>query len=138
MSAHALRTSEVWRAAGTARFLPLLDLAVLAVAALLAATLVAAPLLGIVVATTVWCLQRAVAALVEHRARALRRAQAGLGILAAGLLLRAWMVAFALLGAGVVDRQSGLTAAVLVALALQARLAVELPRRMKGLKGGDA
>lgn len=120
-------------AAPTSRLVEFLDLTVLA-AAVSVAALVGAPALGIAIGSGVWVAQRVAGDLTARRALALGRAKAGLGILAAGLLLRAWMVAFGLLAAGVIDRRAGLVAALLVALAVNARVAVELPRRLRGLK----
>jgi hypothetical protein len=104
---HALRTSG-----DPFTFLRYLDLAVLALA--LPIFLVAElPLLGWGVAALAWCLQRALQLFVNKRAGASDDPRTVAGLLAGSMLARGWLVALAVFGAGMVEREAGLAAAVL-------------------------
>jgi hypothetical protein len=92
------------------------DLLVLAVA--LAVFLVAGlSLLGYAVAAAVWLLQRGVQMIVAGRVNRELKAgnrQRAMGIVAATTLARVWLMATAVLLAGLAEREAGLAAAVLV------------------------
>jgi hypothetical protein len=94
------------------------DLLVLA-AALAVFVLGGLPLLGYAAAAAAWLLQRG----IQHFAgrRAARELSGGnrqkaMGIVGASTLGRVWLMAAAALGAGLAERESGLAAAVLLAV----------------------
>lgn len=93
------------------------DLAVLA-AALAVFLLGGLPLLGLAVGAAVWLAQRGIQLLAARRAQAELRAgrrQRAMGTIAATTLGRVWLMATAVLVAGLVEREAGLSAAILVA-----------------------
>jgi hypothetical protein len=90
----------------------LLDLAVLALALpiFLAAGL---PLLGWGVVAAVWLAQRALHDLLSRRALASQDPRRGTTLLAVGMIGRVWVLALAIFAAGMIEREAGLSAAVL-------------------------
>jgi hypothetical protein len=75
------------------------------------------PLLGYAVAAAAWLVQRAIQTLAGRRAQAELVAgnrQKAMGIIAATTLGRVWLMATAVLLVGLVEREAGLSAAVLV------------------------
>jgi hypothetical protein len=77
------------------------------------------PLLGYAVAAAVWLAQRGVQALANRRSKEQLRAhnrQKAMGIIAATTLGRVWLMATAVLLVGLAERESGLAAAVLLAV----------------------
>jgi hypothetical protein len=90
-----------------------LDLAVLALAlpVFLAADL---PLLGWGAAAGAWVVQRAVRELLTRRAVASGDPKTVAGLLTASMIARGWLVAGTVFGAGLTEREAGLSAAVLV------------------------
>jgi hypothetical protein len=94
------------------RILRNLDLFILALAlpAFVAADL---PLLGWGAATGAWLAARGIQALAERRAAASGDRQVALGARAATLIGRLYLVGLTVLGAGIVEREAGLTAGVL-------------------------
>jgi hypothetical protein len=103
----ALRTSA--DPLGFTRYLDLLVLA-LALPLFLLAEL---PLLGWATAAAAWCLQRLLQWQVNKRAHASDDPRTVAGLLAGSMLARGWFVALAVFGAGMVEREAGLTSAVL-------------------------
>ena len=96
----------------TLRALGFLDLVALAFA--LPVFLVAGfPMAGYAVAAGAWLLQRAVRELVARRAAAAADVRAQVGLTAASMILRGWLVAFAIFAVGLRDSKAGLAAAVL-------------------------
>lgn len=96
----------------TLRALGYLDLAALAFA--LPVFLVAGfSLLGYAVAAGAWIFQRVVRELVARRAAAAPDVRTSIGLNAASMILRGWLVAFAIFAVGLRDAQAGLAAAVL-------------------------
>jgi hypothetical protein len=94
------------------RILRNIDVALLVVA--LPVWIVAAlPILGWAAATVSWLAARWLQAFAERRALAKGTRQAVLGARAASLLGRLYIVTIAVFVAGVIDRKSGLTGAVL-------------------------
>lgn len=76
------------------------------------------PLLGYAVGAAAWLAQRAVQALANRRAAAELAGgnrQRAMGLIAATTLGRVWLMATAVLVAGLAEREAGLAAAVLVA-----------------------
>ena len=110
MSAHALETSDAWRAPALVRWL---DLVLLAVA--LPVFLVAGlPLLGWATGAGVWVVQRAIQVWLERRADRTRDPRSVVGLLAGSMIGRGWLVALTIFGVGLADEDAGLAAAVLV------------------------
>jgi len=94
------------------------DLAVLA-ASLAVFLLGELPMLGFVVAAAAWLAQRGIQVLATARAKAelaAGRRQRAMATIAATTLGRVWLMATAVLVAGLVEREAGLSAAVLVAV----------------------
>lgn len=92
------------------------DLLVLA-AALMVFLVAGLSMLGYAVAAVVWLLQRGVQMVVARRVRDELQAgnrQKAMGIVAATTLGRVWLMATAVLLAGIADREAGLAAALLV------------------------
>ncbi len=76
-------------------------------------------MLGFAAGATAWLVQRGIQAVASKRAGAELRAgnrQKAMGIIAATTLGRVWLMATAVLLVGLAERQSGLAAAVLVAV----------------------
>ncbi len=97
----------------------LLDLAVLAFAL---PVFVAAgwPLFGWAGVTAAWLLQRVIQSLVVERARNTTNPRTSVGLMSVSLMGRIWFLMFAVLAIGLIDRESGLPAAVLTAVTFQA------------------
>lgn len=94
------------------------DLVVLA-ASLAVFLLGGLPMLGFAAAAAAWLAQRGIQALAAARARAELAAgnrQRAMGTIAATTLGRVWLMATAVLLAGLAERQAGLSAAVLLAV----------------------
>jgi hypothetical protein len=99
-------------ASRTLRALGYLDLAALALA--LPVFLVGGfSMLGYAVAAGAWLFQRVVRELVARRAAAASDVRTSIGLNAASMILRGWLVAFAIFAVGVRDPKAGLAAAVL-------------------------
>ena len=89
-----------------------LDLALLALA--LPMFIVAGwPLLGYCATAAAWLVQRAIQAYATKRAIATGDRRAAMGVIAGSMVGRLWLVGLAVLGAGLVEREAGLAAAVL-------------------------
>jgi hypothetical protein len=94
------------------RVLSYLDLAALAFA--LPVFLIASfSMVGYAVAGGVWLLQRGVRTLVQRRAEAATDVRTSVGLNAASMIIRGWVVAFAIFAVGLGDSEAGLAAAVL-------------------------
>lgn len=75
------------------------------------------PLLGFGVAAAVWLLQRGIQMLAQRRMKqelAAGNRQKAMGIVAGSTLGRVWLMATAVLLVGIVERESGLAAAILL------------------------
>jgi len=93
------------------------DLVVLA-ASLAVFLLGGLPMLGFAVGAAAWLAQRGIQVLAGRRAKAelaAGRRQRAMGTIAATTLGRVWLMAFAVLLAGLAEREAGLAAAILVA-----------------------
>ena len=116
MATHALKTTD---APLSLRAVRLLDLAVLGLA--LPVFLAAGwPLFAWGGVTAVWLVQRGVQELVQRRARTATNPRTMVGLLSISLMGRIWFMMFAVLAIGLIDRDSGLPAAVLTAVTFQA------------------
>jgi hypothetical protein len=92
----------------------LLDLVVLALA-LPVFVVAGLPLAGYAAAAGAWLVQRAIQVTLERRARASDDPRTVVGLTAGSMIGRGWLVALTIFGVGVaVDREAGLSAAVLV------------------------
>src|SRR4051794_38560548 len=104
---HALRTS-----ADPLSFVRYADLGVLVLA--LPVFLVAGlPLLGWGTSAVAWCIQRGLQVYLNRRAAASDDPRTVAGLLAGSMIARGWFIALAVFGAGMVEREAGLAAAVL-------------------------
>jgi hypothetical protein len=77
------------------------------------------PMLGFAVGAVAWLIQRGIQAVAARRAKAelaAGRRQRAMGIVAATTLGRVWLMATAVLVAGLVEREAGLASAVLLAV----------------------
>jgi hypothetical protein len=94
------------------------DLVVLA-ASLAVFLLGGLPMLGFAVGAAAWLVQRGIQMIAARRAQAelaAGRRQRAMATIAATTLGRVWLMATAVLAAGLVEREAGLAAAVLVAV----------------------
>ena len=113
MSTHAVETTEAPREAGIGlQILRYLDLAALA-AALPVFLLAELPMLGYGAVAAAWLAQRGIQALAYRRAVRSRDRRAAIGVLAGSLFGRLWLVSLSVLGAGLAEREAGLSAAAL-------------------------
>jgi hypothetical protein len=127
---HALRTSG-----DPFTVVRYLDLAAL-VLALLLFVVADLPLLGWGAAAAAWCVQRAVQAWVNKRAAASDDPRTVAGLLAGSMIARGWFVALAVFGAGMVEREAGLAAAVLSLFLFTVYLSVTMLTRPFEAGGG--
>ena len=139
MSTHALRTSsEAGPATAGPRWGSLLlkhaDLVVLllAVPVFLLADL---PLLGYAACAGAWIVQRALRGGLARRASTATSPRAVAGLLGMAMIARVWIVALAILAAGLVDRDAGLPAALLAVVLFQAYFTAEMVTRSRQAKG---
>ena len=71
------------------------------------------PLIGYAAAAAAWLAQRALRELLTRRARASDDPRTVAGLLAGSMIARGWLVALAIFGVGLSDRDAGLAAGVL-------------------------
>lgn len=112
MSTHALGTSEPPEVPAVLRAFRYLDLAVLLLA-LPIFLLAGFPLLGYGAAALAWLAQRGIRALLERQATDTDDPRTMVGLTAASMIARGWLVALTIFGAGMIEREAGLAAAVL-------------------------
>ena len=72
------------------------------------------PLLGYAAGAVAWLLQRGIQALLLRRATAAQDVRGAVGIAAASMIGRGYLVALTIFGAGMIERKAGLAAALLV------------------------
>jgi hypothetical protein len=118
MRAQAVGAAEM----GAVRFL---DLAVLALAlpVFLAAGL---PVIGWAAAGAAWIVQRALQLALERRARASDDPRTVAGLITGSMIARAWIMALAVFGVGLAEREAGLAAAVLTIVLFTVYFSVSL------------
>lgn len=92
-----------------------LDLLVLALA-LPVFVLADLPLLGYAGTATAWLLQRGVNVLAARRAAETGDRRAAMGVMAGTMLARIWLISLAVLAVGLIEREAGLTGALLAAI----------------------
>jgi hypothetical protein len=123
LSTRAIRTSDPL---APVRYLDV-GLVILTIPFVLVAGL---PALGCVAGAAVWVVQRAIAVAAERRAAAMSDYRAALGVTAASLMARVWLVALTILTVGLAgEREDGLAAGILVLAAFTVYLAVTLITR---------
>ena len=127
---HALRTTSDPFA--YARYADLVVLA-LALPVFLLAEL---PLLGWATSAVAWCIQRAVQVYLTRRAAASDDPRTVAGLLAGSMIARGWFIALAVFGAGMIDREAGLCAAVLCLSLFTVYLSVQMITRPFEAGGG--
>jgi hypothetical protein len=128
LTTHALKASD----AMPLRMLRYADLAVLAAAlpVFLAAGL---PMLAWGGVTGTWLLQRGAQAFLVRQARSSGNPRSAFGIMSVSLLGRVWLLALAVLGIGMIERDAGLPAAILMAVTFQVWFtALFLTRSLEG------
>ena len=107
-------------------FVRYLDIVVLLLAAPFV-ILLGAPVLGYVVATVAWIIQRIAALTIERRAERSGDIKTALGLNMASAVLRAWLVGLTILAVGLIaDREDGLTAGITVLVAFTVYFATSL------------
>jgi hypothetical protein len=89
-----------------------LDVVVLALALVVFAA-AGLPLLGWAGAAFGWLVQRGVQALVVRRAKESKDVRTVAGLMTGGMIARGWIVAGSIFAVGLVEREAGLTAALL-------------------------
>jgi hypothetical protein len=100
---------------------------VLVIAALPFVVLADLPLLGYAIGAIAWIAQRAAGAVLERRARHASSVRQEVGLNLGSSLGRAWIVGGAILAVGLAgEREDGLTAAIVVAVAFTVYFAMSL------------
>ncbi len=130
MSAHALEGTK--GTGGGARLVRNLDLIVVALA-LPVFIVLELPLLAWAVAGGVWVLQRGIQEALTRRAASHHNPKASVGMLGASILGRVWLVALAVLIAGVIDRDAGLPGVILAAVLFQTHFTATMIKRPAGV-----
>ncbi len=152
MSTHAIRTSEAGasgpaatpppqgRESGKAG-LPLglrafryLDLVLLALALPLF-VLAGLPLLGWGATAGAWLVQRGIRALIERRVLQTDDPRTLVGLTAASMIARGWLMALTIFGAGLIENDAGLSAAILTIVLFTVFLSGEMILRPFGPTG---
>jgi hypothetical protein len=87
------------------------------------------PILGWGAAAAAWLAQRAIAIVLERKARAATEPRAVAGLMVASMLTRGWLVAIAIFAAGLAENDAGLAAAVLFLLLFTVHLTVNMALR---------
>ncbi len=153
MSTHAIRTSEAGvrdpaatkpadRGPGTdgddppglLRAFRYLDLAILALA-LPIFLLAGLPLLGWGATAAAWLAQRGIRALIERRVRETEDPRTLVGLTAASMIMRGWLMALTIFGAGLIENDAGLSAAILAIVLFTVFLSSEMILRPFGPTG---
>ena len=111
-----------------------LDLVLLALAlpVFLAASF---PMLGWAAGAVAWLAQRAIQLVVERKARATDDPRRVAGLMASSMIGRGWLAALIIFGAGMIENDAGLAAAVLVVVLFTAYFTVNLIMRPFEAKG---
>lgn len=88
--------------------------------------------LGLVVGwafvAAIWLLLRALTPVIRSRAGAADDPRRGTLVLAVGMMARVWILAFAIFGAGAIERKAGLAAALLSIVLVTVNLVSEMLR----------
>lgn len=110
------------------RLLRQFDIALLALALPLF-LLAELPLLGWLAAAVGWVCQRVIRRVLEQRAAASDDPRTVAGLTAGSMIARAWLMALAIFGVGMTDREAGLSAAVLVIVLFTAFFSTQIALR---------
>ena len=122
MSAHALSANEPRASSDRGRdFVAWADMAFLA-AALPIFLVAGLPLLGYAACAGAWIVARLLHRAFTRRAARAENPRNVAGLLVLGMITRVWLVAVAILAAGLTDRDAGLAGAVLAAALFQVYL----------------
>ena len=92
------------------------------------------PLLGYAACAGAWIAQRALRGGLVRRASTSNSPRAVAGLLGMSMIARVWVVALAILAAGLVDREAGLPAAILAMVLFQAYFTAEMLTRSREAK----
>lgn len=125
LTTHALKTSDDPLALRALRHL---DLVVLALA-LPVFLLAGFPLLGWGAAAAAWLAQRLIADSLTRRARRSGDPRTVAGLMTGSMIGRGWLVALGIFAAGMVEREAGLTAAVLAIVLFTMWFATQMATR---------
>ncbi len=87
------------------------------------------PLLGYAAGAVAWLLQRGIQVLLLRRATAAEDVRSTVGITAASMIARGYLVALTIFGAGLIERKAGLSAAILVIVLFTVYFTVSLITR---------
>ena len=87
------------------------------------------PMLGYGAAALAWGVQRGIQVLLARKAKASTEPKVVVGLTAASMLGRGYLVALTILGAGLIERKAGLSAAILVVLLFTIYLSTSLLMR---------
>ena len=87
------------------------------------------PMLGYVAGGGVWLVQRAIQVVLNRKMAATKDPRTVVGIAAASMIGRAWLVALTIFAAGLQDNDAGLSAAVLVIVLFTAYFTVSMIMR---------
>jgi len=90
------------------------------------------PLLGWGAAAGAWLVQRGIRALVERRAAVAEDPRTVVGLTAASMIGRGWLMALTVFGAGMLEREAGLASAVLLLALFTVLLSTEMVLRPFG------
>jgi hypothetical protein len=86
-----------------------------------------APVLGYVVGSVAWILQRIAAVAIERRAARAGDVKTALGLSMGSLVIRAWLIGLTILAVGLIaEREDGLTAGITVLVAFTVYFATSL------------
>ena len=86
-----------------------------------------APVLGYVVGSVAWILQRVAAVAIERRAARAGDVKTALGLSMGSLVIRAWLIGLTILAVGLIaEREDGLTAGITVLVAFTVYFATSL------------
>ena len=107
-------------------FVRYLDVVLLVLAAPFV-VLLGAPVLGFVVGSVAWILQRFAAVAIERRAARATDVKTALGLNMGSLVIRAWLIGLTILAVGLLaEREDGLTAGITVLVAFTVYFATSL------------
>jgi len=97
------------------------------------------PLLGWAATAVAWLAQRGIRALIERRAAATDDPRTLVGLIAASMIARGWLMAGVIFAAGLVERRAGLSAAILAIALFTIFISTEMalrPLRPSGRTSG--
>jgi len=87
------------------------------------------PMLGYAAGALAWLSQRAIQVVLDRKARAADDVRRVAGLVAGSMIGRGWLAAVIIFGAGMIDNDAGLAAAVMVVVLFTGYFAVNLAMR---------